>query len=395
MRRLSTAILAIGIALVFVLYMVTYTVAYNEIAIITTFDSAEEPDPKLLADGKDTGSVIQEPGLKFKWPWPIQRVQTYPTQYQILQDTPEQLQLKDGNTIIINLALTWKIKDPLAFDIAHEDYDDATDKLLAQMRDLRSIISNNYTFDQLVNEDPSKIQIDQLEQQIADELSVRLADKDETGDEASANQQAANLNWGIEVSKVTVAKMLYTESTAASVNTRMTATQDRKAEEIRSQGTSQAEAIVAEAESISKRLKDFANTVASDIETQGQEEANEILERYADKGASEDLAIYLRQLEAIEKILANRTTFVLNAKTFTPLDVFIYGHGEPGNLSRLFEEVPTEPTSAPLSPAQQNAQMIERIEQLLGRISELEAKLKEQQAVEPPLSPVSQSEARP
>ncbi|MBX2851819.1 MAG: hypothetical protein KTR15_08755 [Phycisphaeraceae bacterium] len=399
MRRLSTAILAIGIALVFVLYMVTYTVAYNEIAIITTFDSATKPDPQLLAKGEDTGSVIQKPGLKFKWPWPIQRVQTYPTQYQILQDTPEQLQLKDGNTIIVNLALTWKIKDPLAFDIAHEDYDDATDKLLAQMRDLRSIISNNYSFDQLVNEDPTKIQIDQLEKQIADELSTRLADKDETSDKSSedeaSNQRAGNLNWGIEVSKVTVAKMLYTESTAASVNTRMTATQDRKAEEIRSQGTSQAEAIVAEAESISKRLKDFANTVASDIETLGQEEANAILARYADKGASEDLAIYLRQLEAIEKILANRTTFVLNAKTFSPLDVFIYGHGEPGNLSRLFEEVPAEPTSAPLSPAEHNAQLLARIEELLVRISELEAKLKEQQTIiQPPLSPVSQSEAR-
>lgn len=381
MRRLSTAILAIGIALVFVLYMVTYTVAYNEIAIITTFDSATEPDPTLLAEGKDTGSVIQEPGLKFKWPWPIQRVQTYPTQYQILQDTPEQLQLSDGNTIIINLALTWRISDPLAFDIAHADYDDATDKLLAQMRDLRSIISNDYTFEQLVNEDPTKIEIDQLETQIADELADRLINN--------------NLNWGIEVSKVTVAKMLYTESTAASVNTRMTATQERKAEEIRSQGTSQAQAIVAEAESISKRLKDFANTVASDIETLGQEEANEILSRYADKGASEDLAIYLRQLEAIEKILANRTTFVLNAKTFTPLDVFIYGHGEPGNLSRLFDQQNSEEPSAPLTPVQQNARLLERIDALLGRINELEAKLQEQQTAQPPLSPVSQSEARP
>ena len=380
MRRLSTAILAIGIALVFVLYMVTYTVAYNEIAIITTFDSATEPDPALLAEGKDTGSVIQEPGLKFKWPWPIQRVQTYPTQYQILQDTPEEQLLSDGNTIIINLALTWRISDPLAFDIAHEDYDDATDKLLAQMRDLRSIISNDYTFEQLVNEDPTKIEIDKLETQIADELTDRLVN--------------GKLNWGIEVSKVSVAKMLYAESTAASVNTRMTAMQERKAEEIRSQGTSQAEAIVSEAESISKRLKDFANTVASDIETLGREDANAIMEKYAQ---NEDLAIYLRQLEAIEKMLANRTTFVLNAKTFTPLDVFIYGHGEPGNLSRLFtkEQAATLDTLIPLSPEQREAEMLNRILQLQERISELEAQLDENQTAQPPLIPVSQSEARP
>lgn len=384
MRRLSTAILAIGIALVFVLYMVTYTVAYNEIAIITTFGSATDPDPQALADGKDTGSVVQEPGLKFKWPWPIQKVETYPTQYQILQDTPEQLQLSDDNTIIINLALTWRISDPLAFDIAHDDYDDATDKLLAQMRDLRSIISDGYAFEQLVNEDPTKIELDQLEQRIADELSDRLI-----------NNQ---LNWGIEVSQVTVAKMLYTESTAASVNERMTATQERKAEEIRSQGTSQAAAIVSEAESISDILQEFANNVASAIETQGQEEANTFLERYADKGASEDLAIYLRQLEAIEKILANRTTFVLNAKTFSPLDVLVYGNGGPGNRSRLFgEDESAEPNAAaPLSPEVQQAQLLKRIDMLLARISELEAKLQAQEtAAQPPLKTISESEARP
>lgn len=378
MRRLSTAILAFGIALVFVLYMITYTVAYDQTAIITTFGSATEPDPAELEAGKDSGSVIQEPGLKLKWPWPIQRVETYPTQYQILQDTPEQLQLSDGNTIIINLALTWRISDPLAFDKAHDNYDAAQDKLFAQMRDLRSVISNNYTFDQLVNEDPTKIELDALEEQIADQLADRLD-----------NIQPS---WGIEVSKVTVAKLLYTESTAASVNTRMTATQERKAQEIRSQGDSQAAAIVSEAESISKRLKDFADTVASEIETLGREEANAILSRYADKGASEDLAIYLRQLEAIEKILANRTTFVLNAKTFTPLDVLIYGHGEPGNLSRLFG---SESAGAPLSPEEQQAQLLKRIDTLLHRISELEAQVQAQQTAQPPLKTISQSEARP
>ena len=380
MKRLSTAILAIGIALVFVLYMVTYSVAYNEIAIITTFDSATQPDEELLKAGKDTGSVIQEPGLKFKWPWPIQRVQTYPTQYQILEDTASQITLSDGNTIIVNLALTWRISDPLAFDIAHEDYDDATDKLNAQMRDLRAEISENYTFDQLVNEDPTKVKLTELEKRIADELSDRLANN--------------NLNWGIEVSKVTLAKILYAESTAASVNTSMSDTQTTKAEAIKNQGVSEGAAIVAEAESISKRLKDFAETVASEIETKGREEANEILSRYADKGASEDLAIYLRQLEAIEKILANRTTFVLNAKTFSPLDVLIYGNGGPGNESRLFGE-DEQAATAPLSPEEQQARLLKRIDTLLTRIEELEAQLEAQQTAQPPLKAISSTEARP
>lgn len=383
MKRLSTAILAFGIALVFVAYMVTYTVAYNQIAIVTTFGSATEPVQAELDEGKDSGSVIQEPGLKFKWPWPVQRVKTYPTQYQILQDTPEQLQLSDGNTLIVNLTLTWRISDPLAFDKAHKDMDDAEEKLLAQMSDLRSVISSNYSFAELVNEDASKVKLDELEQKIADEFSDRLIND--------------KLEWGIEVSQVTLGKMLYAATTAASVNALMTDTQKGKADYIREQGQAQAAAIVAEAESIRENLKGFADTVASEIEVLGRVEANAILSEYAKEGASEDLAIFLRQLEAIEKILANRTTFVLNAKTFMPLPVLIYGPGEPGNLSRLFDnEQPDDlSTLAPLSNEAREQVMLGRIQKLRDRIAELEAELEAQQTAQPPLKTISQSEARP
>lgn len=360
MKRLSTAILAIGIALIFVLYMVTYTVGYNQIAIVKTFERAAEPDPAKLADGKDTGSVMQEPGLKWKWPWPIQRVQTYPTQLQVLDDTPEQIALKDGNTIIINLSLTWRIKDPLAFSISLGTLEEAESKLLSYMRDLRSEISNSYGFDDLVNEDPSMVKLDEIEDRIADKLAGLL--------------DAANTEFGIEVAEVTIGKMLYAESTAGSVNQAMIQQQQTKAEEIRSQGTSQATAITSEAQSISEQLKYFADTVATQIEIVGINESNNYLAKYSEVGANEDLAIYLRQLEAIEKILANRTTFVLNAKTFSPLDVLVYGHGGKGNLSRLFNEqkdagIGVTPT--PLTLEQRNVILQQKIEALETRIIEL------------------------
>lgn len=396
MKRLSTAILAIGIALVFVLYMVTYTVGYNEIAIVTTFENAAEPDPELLAEGKDTGSVMQEPGLKWKWPWPIQQVRTYPTQLQVLEDTAEQLRLADGNTIIVNLSLTWRIQDPRAFAINLGTLEAADATLLSYMRDLRSEISNSYGFEDLVNEDPSRVKLDEVEDRIANKLSQLLA--------------RASTDYGIAVAEVTLGKMLYAESTAASVNQAMTQTQQTKAQEIRNQGTSQATAIISEAGSISEQLKNFADTVATQIEIVGINESNNYLARYSELGANEDLAIYLRQLEAIEQILANRTTFVLDARTFSPLDVLVYGHGGPGNLSRLFgedeadEADDTEPTSLPAAPLHGEAQaevLRQRIQTLESRIVELNRQLEQidnapsplRSAVDRPLTP--QTEARP
>jgi len=362
MKRLSTAILAFAIALVFVTYMVTYTVGYNQIAIIKTFGAATEPDPKLLEQGKDTGSVMQEPGLKFKWPWPIQRVQTYPTQFQVLQDTPEQLGLLDQNTLVINMSMTWRVKDPLAFSTTVGEFDKAEDILLAQMKDARSVISNSYRFDQLVNEDPSKVELDKLEAEIAQRLTDKLAQ--------------IKPSYGIEVVGVSIGKMLYAESTAAKVNERMTSTQERKAQEIISEGDSQAKAIVAEAESISSQLKRFAETVATQIEIVGINESNAYLARYAQANGDPDLAIYLRQLEAIEQILANRTTFLLDARTFSPLDVLVYGHGGKGNLSRMFgESKQAQLAPSPLSLEQQAEIYRQKIEALQAQIAEYEKEL--------------------
>ena len=368
MRRLSTAILAIGIAVVFLLYMVTYTVSYNQIAIVKTFERAAEPDAALLAEGKDTGSVKQQAGLKWKWPWPIQSVQTYPTQLQVLQEQPEQLGLKDGNTIIINLALTWRIQDPLAFSVSLDTIEAAEKKLLSYISNLRSVISG-YNFDDLVNEDPSKVKLSEIEQKIAEKLTAQL--------------NSSTLSFGIEVAEVTVGKMLYAESTAESVNTAMSSRQNRKAEEVRNQGTSQAAAIVSEANSISKQLKYFADNVATQIEIVGINEANTFLARYSEAGANEDLAIYLRQLEAIETILANRTTFVLDARTFSPLDVLVYGHGGTDNLSRLAPKPKAQSSvvPSPLTLEQQNAILQQKIADLEKRILEVSAEVAEQTPV--------------
>lgn len=368
MRRLSTAILAIGIALVFLLYMVTYTVGFNEIAIVTTFDKATDPDPNA-PDDKNSGSVIREPGLYFKWPWPIQRVQTYPSQLQVLDDTPEQLQLSDGNTIIINLALTWRIEDPLAFFKSLGTIEEAQDKLRAQMRDLRSIISANYQFEDLVNTEAGKIKLEEIEEKVANELRNQLTQ--------------IQPSYGVAVAEVSVGKMLYTESTAGSVNERMTATQNRKAEEIRSQGDSEANAIISKAESISKQIKDFAEIIATKIEVIGIKESNFYLAKYAETGSDEDLAIYLRTLEALKKVLAERSTFVVDARNFWPLDIVFYGHGGEGDLSRLTKpgnakpEGRTEPAwlPSPVNKQERSEQLRQQTLSLQQQIIELQAQL--------------------
>lgn len=332
MRRLSTAALAIFIALVFLTYMVTYTVRYDEVAILTTLEEATEPDAEAIARGENSGSVIQEPGLYFKWPWPIQRVEKYPTRLQILQDQPEEIQLPDGNTVIVNMAVTWRVENPLEFFRSLGTVDKANLELRPQMSDLRSVISQ-YRFDQFVNQDADQIRLSEIEDKVAEQFRIQLA--------------SIQPSYGIEIVQVSMGKLLYNESTAGKVNELTTATQGRRANDIRDQGATEAETIINEAESASNQILAFADQVAEEIKNVGRIEQNQWIAKYAQAGQDPEFAIFMRAIEAAEAILQNKTKFILDARSTSPFNTFLFGPGEPEDLARL-QETASRPT--PLRP---------------------------------------------
>ena len=69
-RSLPSIIAGASIIVILVLYMITYQVRFNEVAVVRTFGEITPPDPQT----HQSDDVITEPGLKWKWPWPIQRV---------------------------------------------------------------------------------------------------------------------------------------------------------------------------------------------------------------------------------------------------------------------------------------------------------------------------------
>lgn len=330
MRRLSTALLALFIALVFLTYMVTYTVRYDEVAILTTFEQATEPDADAIDRGENSGSVIKKPGLYFKAPWPIQRVETYPTRLQVLEDQPEEIRLQDGATVIVNMAVTWRVDDPLAFFRSLETIDNANRQLRPQMSDLRKVLSQ-YRFDQFVNEDPSQVQLEQIEAEIATKF----------------REQINSLNYGIAIEQITMGKLLYNESTAAKVNERMTATQNRLAQSIRSQGDSEAKSITTEATNKRDQILAFANDAAAHIRAVGERESARLTGQLANTDADERFAAFLIALETNEKILANKTIFIIDGSEADPIRTFLYGPDQsvtmPGSAGSSRRPTPLRP----------------------------------------------------
>jgi len=292
------------LAVVLLSQMFLYQVRYDQVAIRTVFDRA------------DADSVEDTPGLKWKLPWPIHQVTHYSKRLQLLEDKLEELQTADGKSVIVRTYLTWRIADPLAFYLTLKDPAEARRQLASRLREVRGIISG-YRLDQLVNEDRGRLALDAIEDRAKQALATSLADA----------------GYGLEVATVGIYRIILPESTTAKVFETMIASRERLAENALQEGQAQASAIRSEAEGARDRILAFADRRAQTIRSQGDREA---AQEYAGFARNEEFAIFLRRLEALEKMLGHNTTFVLSAESLGILD--------------WFEQAPKPPAAAGAKP---------------------------------------------
>jgi modulator of FtsH protease HflC len=288
-------------------YMFLYQVRYDQVAVRTTFDKA------------DASSVQNTPGLKWRWPWPINKVALYSKRLQFLEDKIEELQTADGKSVIIRTYLTWRIVNPLDFYVTLKDPAEATRQLSSRLREVRGLISN-YRFDELVNSNRSQLKLAEIEERAKTAL----------GDSLTA------AGYGIAVEGIGIHKIILPESTTEKVFETMIASRERLAENALQEGQAQASAIRSEAESARDRILAFAERRAQAIRSQGDREAAAQYEGFAE---NEEFAIFLRKVEALKTMLDHNTTFVLSADSLGILDWF---NKDPGQ-ARPAEATPSRP----------------------------------------------------
>jgi modulator of FtsH protease HflC len=290
MKNSFTILMGIVITAALLSYMFLYQVRYDQVAVRTTFDKA------------DDGSVQTEPGLKFRLPWPIHKVTHYSKRLQLLEDTVEELQTADGKSVIVKTYLTWRIENPLEFYVTLKDPAEAQRQLSSRLREIRGLISR-YRLDQLVNLDKNAIKLDEIE---------NLA-------KSSLEKSLAQSGYGLKVESVGIYKIVLPESTTQKVFETMITTRERLSENALQEGQAQASAIRSEAESARERILAFAERRAQTIRSKGDREASKEYQSFA---TNEDFAVFLRKVEALKKMLDHNTTFVLSADSLGILDWF-------------------------------------------------------------------------
>jgi len=279
---IPTLITAIALVLILVVYTITYQVRFSESVVKVRFGKPKE--------------VISEPGLKLKWPAPVERVRHYDTRLRVL-DTPEtEIKTADGQNVIVGCFAVWRIADPLLFYKRVPVEREAENKLRDRVNESRAKVIGQHNWSEFVNLD-SKL-IDDSYEQIENEMRQDAA-------------PGILADYGAELKRVGVWRISLPEEATASVQQSMKQERERMAARFREEGESRKEAIVARARSQSDAILAFAESKAAEIEAAGVKASQRMFKQIADEDS--ELFIYLRWLEAMEVALKQRTTIFLGA----------------------------------------------------------------------------------
>jgi membrane protease subunit HflC len=263
------------------MYLFSFQVSETEVAVVTTFG---KPVEKAIA-----------PGLHFKWPAPIQKPHKFDSRVRMYATSLEETTTRGGVPITVSNYVLWRIDDPLSFLKTVGSEDGAKDQLLPALRNTRNSVIGEYFFSQFVNSDPDKIKFEQIEKKMADLL-----------------RKHALSEYGIKIEAVGIKQIGVSEKVTKEVFGRMIAERDRKSTAIMSEGLARAEQITSDAKRKEAMLLSIAEGEAAVIRGKGDAEAAQY---YKMLQADPEFAMFLRDIEALRKILKDNSTIILGGKT--------------------------------------------------------------------------------
>ncbi len=280
MKNIAIPILIAIIFLVMIVYLVTFQVRETESAFVVRF-------------GKPVREMTQ-PGLYWKWPTPIEQVHKFDSRMRVF----EPAQLSETTTagrvpIIVNTYVVWRVAEPLKFLNAVQTVKNAEEKLRSQINDTQNRIIGRHAFGEFVNSDPNKIKFDQIQADMLADLKGPVLE-----------------NYGIEIRMLGIKQLKISADVTKQVFERMRTERQSQTAAILSEGEADALKIRTEANEKRDVLLATAEARATRIRGQGDADAARYYEMLEE---DPQLAIFLRNLEALRATLKERTTIVIPA----------------------------------------------------------------------------------
>ncbi len=279
MKNIVITIFIVLIVAIMGLYLVSFQVREIESALVTTF-------------GRPTRQMT-EPGWYFKWPTPIERVYKFDSRLRVFEGELGETTTRAAVPIMVNTYLVWKIAEPLQFFNAVGALSEARNKLRSQLADTQNKVIGKHYFAEFVNSDPAQIKFEEISAEMLADL-----------------KEAVRADYGIEIKDLGIKQLKVNEEVTKDIFERMKAERRRRTEATVAEGNAEATKIRTDADSKKTELLAAAEARAKAIRGEGDAEAAKF---YKMLEADPDLAMFLRDVEALKKILEKRSTVVLSA----------------------------------------------------------------------------------
>jgi membrane protease subunit HflC len=286
-RSWPTIVVGAVLVVILMLYMISFQVRFSEMAVVRTFGEIQK------------GGVIKEPGLYWKWPWPIQKVDTFDSRIQTVSLIGEETQTRDGKNVVVTTTVCWRVSDPYKFSIQCRDVADASNKISIRVQGDQKTVISKYDFANFVSMNRQELKYDDIEVELARTVQANTEDL-----------------YGVKIERIAFESFALPAKVTEAVLDAMKKERQAMAQQYTSEGESQARQIRDTAESIAGTILAFADRKAKEIVAEGQERAIRYNETFRQ---DEELATFLLKIDNIPKILGERATLVLDQPTFTDL----------------------------------------------------------------------------
>ena len=284
-------LIGIILLLIFASILFIFQVRQSEVAVVTTFGSYSR--------------TIEDAGLRFKWPWPIQKVYRFDNRLQNFERKFEQTTTGDAKPLIIEVYVGWRISDPKIFlERFNGDIKKAEQNLESLVRDAKNSVIGQHPFRDLISPREEDLKFNDIEEEIV-----------------AAIQTEAKDDYGMEVVFAGIKQLGLPESNTQKVFERMRADRQRLVKQFQGEGESRAMEIRSKAEAESTRILNEAKAQAIEIEGKAEAQANEYYKVFQE---NPDLAELLLGLEALEAATKEKTTIVADPST-PPFNLFQEG----------------------------------------------------------------------
>lgn len=291
-KHVFTISVAAVILIALVVYSLFFQVRQSEVAVVSTFG-----EPRV---------AIDEPGLYFKWPRPIQEVEVFDGRVHLFSGVGHQTLTYDDRPLIIAESVGWRVTNAKHFVQANGSIDRMTELLGPLVADAKTKVVGQYRFRNFVSTEDGDLRHAVMEDQIQDLVNEALESLDQP--------------WGVRVELVKLKRIELPQSVTERVFERMKAEREREVSRIRSEGQAISNAIRAEADAARDAILAMADSDAEAIRGHGEVEAAQYYEALNERP---ELAIFLRKVRALSNPnVSEKLTLVIDPSV-PPFDILM------------------------------------------------------------------------